>query len=242
MKPLVAAAVILVALAAGAQAQTPEIDALRTRAAQGDARAQFDLGLRYATGEGVPQDDAEAARWYRLAAEQGNVTAQVNLGVMYFNGAGVPQDDAEAVRWYRLAAGQGHVTAQHNLRGSYANGAGVPQDDAEAVRWFRLAAEQGHAGAQFNLGVMYRTGEGVSQDYAEAVRWYRLAAEQGHAGGQSWAVLRRPRRSACRCQSYRWLAGGSTAPRVSHAGGRRPTVRWRRVEALFRLQSEGAAL
>ena len=51
MKPLVAAVAVLVALATGAQAQTPAIDALRARAEQGDAMAQFDLGLRYATGE-----------------------------------------------------------------------------------------------------------------------------------------------------------------------------------------------
>jgi len=60
MKPLVAAAVILVALGVGAQAQTPEIDAVRARAEQGDADAQNNLGLMYATGVGVPQDDAEA--------------------------------------------------------------------------------------------------------------------------------------------------------------------------------------
>ena len=60
---------VLVALAVGAQAQTPEIDALRARGAQGDVEAQFNLGLRYANGEGVPQDDAEAVRWYRLAVD-----------------------------------------------------------------------------------------------------------------------------------------------------------------------------
>ena len=58
----------------------------------------------YAKGQGVPQDYAEALKWYRLAAEQGNANAQDNLGVMYANGHGVPQDDAEAVKWYRLAA------------------------------------------------------------------------------------------------------------------------------------------
>ena len=41
------------------QAQTAEIDALRARAEAGDAEAQYDLGLIYANGEGVPQDDAE---------------------------------------------------------------------------------------------------------------------------------------------------------------------------------------
>ena len=51
MKPLVAAVAVLVALASGAQAQTPEIDAVRARAEQGVAEAQVNLGLRYATGE-----------------------------------------------------------------------------------------------------------------------------------------------------------------------------------------------
>ena len=58
----------------------------------------------------MPQDDAEAVRWFRLAAEQGDATAQNNLGVRYGTGRGVPQDDAEAVRWYRLAAEQGHAS------------------------------------------------------------------------------------------------------------------------------------
>jgi TPR repeat protein len=48
------------------QAQTPEkIDALRARAEAGDTEAQYDLGVRYANGDGVPQNDAEAVRWYR---------------------------------------------------------------------------------------------------------------------------------------------------------------------------------
>ena len=58
----------------------------------------------YDTGRGVPQDDAEAAGWYRLAAEQGYASAQNNLGVMYTNGAGVPQDNVEAHMWLNLAA------------------------------------------------------------------------------------------------------------------------------------------
>ena len=84
-------------------------------AEQGDASAQFSLGVMYATGEGILKDDAEAVRWYRLAAEQGNASAQFNLGVMHAGGRGVLKDDAEAVRWYRLAAEQGDASAQFNL-------------------------------------------------------------------------------------------------------------------------------
>ena len=73
----------------------------------------------YDNGEGVPQDYAEAVKWYRLAAEQGNAKAQYNLAVMYDNGEGVPQDYAEAVKWYRLAAEQGDAKAQHSVGRKY---------------------------------------------------------------------------------------------------------------------------
>ena len=82
---------------------------------QGDAAAQRNFGDSHWLGWGVPKDDAEAVRWYRLAVDQGGVTAQYNLGVMYASGWGVPQDDAEAVRWYRRAADQGYAGGQYNL-------------------------------------------------------------------------------------------------------------------------------
>jgi hypothetical protein len=50
----------------------------------------------YRDGKGVPQDDVEAVRWYRLAADQGHANAQYNLGVMYDIGAGVPQGASDA--------------------------------------------------------------------------------------------------------------------------------------------------
>ena len=112
----------------------------RPLAEQGDANAQFNLGLMYATGRGVLQDDAEAVRWYRMAAEQGNAIAQSNLGVMYVNGQGVLQDYAEAVRWYRLAAEQGDARAQANLGLVYADGQGVSQDIVLAHMWFNIAS------------------------------------------------------------------------------------------------------
>jgi len=75
-------------------------------AEQGDAQAQYNLGVMYDKGRGVPQDYKEAVKWYRLAAEQGVREAQYNLGNKYSKGQGVPQDYKEAVKWYRLAAEQ----------------------------------------------------------------------------------------------------------------------------------------
>ena len=68
-----------------------DLDTVRQAADQGDANAQFNLGHMYYNGEGVPKDDAEAVKWYRLAAEQGDASAQSRLGVMYATGARCPQ-------------------------------------------------------------------------------------------------------------------------------------------------------
>ena len=57
----------------------------------------------YADGRGVPQDYAEALRWYRLATEQGSREAQTNLGLMYAKGEGVPVDYIQAHAWFLLA-------------------------------------------------------------------------------------------------------------------------------------------
>ncbi len=81
-------------------------------AEQGNARAQSALGLKYASGAGVPEDDVEAVRWYRLAAEQGDAGAQWSLGTMYEKGDGVPQDDVLAYMWCLLSAAQGNASAQ----------------------------------------------------------------------------------------------------------------------------------
>lgn len=128
MKQLAAAVVMLMALCAGAVAGPLEdgyaawqrgdyataMRFWRPLAEQGGAGAQYNLGLMYETGEGVPQDYVEAVRWYRLAAEQGHTGAQNNLGVMYANGQGVPQDYVEAHMWLNLAAAQGHEAAAKN--------------------------------------------------------------------------------------------------------------------------------
>jgi TPR repeat protein len=115
---------------------------LRPLADQGNAIAQFILGVMYDNGKGVPQNDAEAMKWYRAAADRGETNAQCNLGTMYLTGQGVPQDYAEALKWYRKAADQGNASAQFNLGKMYDNGQGVPQDYVQAHLWLDLAASQ----------------------------------------------------------------------------------------------------
>jgi hypothetical protein len=109
-------------------------------AEQGNAGAQFNLGLMYEQGWGILQDYSAAVTWYRKAADQGNARAQVNLGAMYGNGRGVPQDYATQVTWVRKAADQGDAVAQRQLGYLYQNGQGVPQDSVQAHMWYNLAA------------------------------------------------------------------------------------------------------
>ena len=76
----------------------------RRAADQGDAAAQFYLGIMSAEGEGVPQNHGEAAKWFQLAADRGNPEAQYNLGLAYATGIGVPLDNVSAHMWLNLAA------------------------------------------------------------------------------------------------------------------------------------------
>ena len=139
----------------------------------------------YGNGRSVPQDDAEAVRWYRLAAEQGNALAQFNLGVMYFAGRGVPQDHAEAVRWYRLGAEQGIAAAQFFLGVAYSLGRGIPQDYAEAVRWLSSGRRAGATPSPSHPSGLRTASVGACRRTTlKPVRWSRLAAEQGHADAQ----------------------------------------------------------
>ena len=83
----------------------------RPLAEQGDARAQFDLGLLYENGDGVPRDYAKAHQWYEKSAAQGGAKAQFYLGMQCAFGEGVPLDLVQAHMWYSLAAGNGHAAA-----------------------------------------------------------------------------------------------------------------------------------
>lgn len=153
-------------------------------AEQGHAKAQYILGHMHRDGEGVRQDGAEAARWYRLAAEQGYADAQYSLAQIYHEGHVIGQDFPEAAKWYRFAAELGNAEAQGNLGALFAFGQGVPQDYDQAMKWYRKSADQNTAGAQHSVGFMYHQGFGVLQDYDEAMKWYLKAAEGGHAEAQ----------------------------------------------------------
>jgi putative methionine-R-sulfoxide reductase with GAF domain len=87
--------------------ETATLDQLRQLAGKGDPAAEYLLGTRYASGEGVKQDDKEAASWFLKAAENGNVKAQATLGTRYWGGRGVPASVTQAYFWTVLARAAG---------------------------------------------------------------------------------------------------------------------------------------
>lgn len=161
------------------------VDSLRQQAEAGDAIAQTALATVYLAGlGGVARDDAEAARWTRLAADQGFAPAEYDLALLYYTGRGLPKDDSESARWLQRAADKGVAPAQNNLALLYATGQGVEKDLSKAAGLFRKAADQGFAEAENNLGVLYANGEGVKRDTKQAKKWFEKAAAQGHPAAQ----------------------------------------------------------
>ena len=138
---------------------------LKPLARQGEAWAQHELGYMYAVGRGVPEDNKEAVKWYRLAAKQGLARAQYNLGNAYRTGTGVPQNAKKAMKWYLLAAEQ-VASAQYNLGLMYANGEGVRESKVIAYMWWNLAAANGHENASTGKDII--TKRMTSSQIAEA--------------------------------------------------------------------------
>lgn len=152
------------------------------KAEAGDPQAQYNLGVMYDIGQGVPQDYTEAAKWYTKAAEQGHADAQLKLGVMYAKGRGVPQDYAEAAKWFTSVAEQECELRLPELEVSYG--------DEEIIEYYAYAVEHGHAGVQTwvdMVHIMHLDDIGVSEDLQEkeAIRRLTKAAERGELLAQT---------------------------------------------------------
>jgi len=156
-----------------------DVAKLRKEAEQGDAHAQYNLGVSYENGLDVPQDYSQALTWLRKSAEQGYAPGQNGLATLYSYGRGVTRDDKQSVVWYRKAAEQGYERAQYNLGAAYFNGLGVAKDYRQAALWTEKSAEQGNIYAMYNLALSYSRGQGVEKDLVQSHKWFSLAAASG---------------------------------------------------------------
>ncbi|MBU3078886.1 SEL1-like repeat protein [Sphingomonas sp. XMGL2] len=122
----------------------------RSRAAAGNAEAQYNLGQAYRRGEGVPADPDQAQSWYRKAADQGYLNAEAQLGLMLFTS---PRR-SESFSWLEKAATAGEPRAQYVLGTALFNGDGVAKDWPRAYAMMSRAAAGGLDAAKRSLATM----------------------------------------------------------------------------------------
>jgi TPR repeat protein len=135
------------------RSEEPPVETTETRAGQGDAEAQFSLGVKFAR-EGATQDYPHAAQWYLKAADQSHSLAQFNLAIMYAAGQGMARDEVKSMGWMRKAAELGDAGAQYHVgmklhRASLAGlPEAAPESRIEAYKWLQLSAAQGYRGSE----------------------------------------------------------------------------------------------
>lgn len=174
-------------------------------ARDGNAEAQYQLGVIYGRGNAAaPEDDVAAAKYYRMAAEQGHEGAQARTALMYAYACGVARDDAEAAKWFKRSADNGAEGSMFHLGRMYLAGRGVPRDVAEATRLWKRSSELGYARAQYFYGLISQPGDGVKKaeaaelaidrwldgyvnnDFAKSLAVVKPLAEKGDAWAQSF--------------------------------------------------------
>jgi TPR repeat protein len=153
-----------------------DVSGLRQYADRGDATAANNLGVLYANGNQVPQDFAEAKKWYEFANAHGNPAGAYNLAIAYQRGQGTAIDRPAALKWFHEAADHDFAPAKFVLALLYRSGEGVRKDETESTRLAKSAALQGLPVAQGFMAAIYADGNGVSSDDSLTYQWASLAA------------------------------------------------------------------
>lgn len=154
-----------------------DVSLLRARARDDDPEAQYELGLRYTEGDGVPASDTTAHRWLARAAEAGHADAMAAVGRCLHDGAGVPADLVLAGRWYERALASGSELAFADL------GRLLSEDDPNVrdVDRAREVLERGweQHGDEACAGLLADLLEDAYGDAEGSIKWARIAAAEG---------------------------------------------------------------
>ena len=144
-------------------------------AERGNARAQFDLGLMYANGNGVAKNEAEALKWFSKAA-QNNFYKPVSVKRVVKR-----KKISQQFIFAKNAAAKGNVRAQFDLAMMYSKGNGVRKNEKLAFNYFHKAARNNSIEAKFQMGLNFAQGRGVKKQKQLAKYWFKLAAKAGHS-------------------------------------------------------------
>ncbi|KAI8803839.1 hypothetical protein BJ742DRAFT_471254 [Cladochytrium replicatum] len=166
--------------------KTRAVEFIKMSAELGHLNAQYEYGRALERGEGVPQDMATAAHWYRQASDQGHAEATYRLGKLLENGDGTEKNSREAMKCYESAANFGVANAQVRLAEIFDMGAlGAKKDADVALAYWHQAANRSHPYAQAVLGHLYFSGTGgIPRDVHVAFSYLTLAAAADIAEAQ----------------------------------------------------------
>lgn len=84
-------------------------------AKNGNAKAQFDLAIMYATGKGIQKNERAAFNLFHKSARNNNVLAKHYMGLSFLQGRGVKKQMHLAKYWFRLAVKQGNRQSAYYL-------------------------------------------------------------------------------------------------------------------------------
>lgn len=149
------------------------------QASQGNAEAQYQMGLRFTNGADALQDYPLGVQYFSDAAKQGHTNAQYMLGMAYYLGRGTNVNYEKARHWLEMAAEHNHREAMHYLGEIYFNGYGTERAPAWGIQWIGQAAEMGYAESQYLLGVSYLSGLGSPKSKQQGQAWLRTANKGG---------------------------------------------------------------
>ncbi|WP_084420003.1 tetratricopeptide repeat protein [Henriciella litoralis] len=153
----------------------------RPLADAGHPRAQYNMGLFYANGFGVPVSKETALAWFLKAAAQGEANGLYHVALYHDQGLGTPQAPAVALDYYKRAGDAGHAQAAYNAAQLLLTGDGVQANETEGAQYLMMAADAEEASARALLGAgwIHEKGIGVTPNISTASHYYAKAYEAG---------------------------------------------------------------
>lgn len=165
----------------------PERARIVGAAVAGDMQSQYELGLIYDEGKGIPRNSKEAAYWYRRAARNGHADALLALGKAFRSGDGVLQDSRIAAENFWRAAERGNAEGAYLFATMLSSGEGVAKDLPRALKYFLQAAENNYADADVQVsklrsqGVRMPAGRGSKGTMARTTTHHKSKGAASHS-------------------------------------------------------------
>jgi TPR repeat protein len=140
---------------------------------QGDAIAQYNLGMFYNNGIGTSRNSKAAFEWFQKSAANNNPLGAYKVGC-YYSGQGqefMPVDHAKALEYKLVAAKAGYTLAQSDVAGILLSSKNV----AEGIKWLKSAGDQGDFNSLATLFGLYYKGNKIPKDLPSAYLYLNLA-------------------------------------------------------------------